>query len=105
PVGAARIIDFADETKPVVVSQMRLEVNDAGQRAGAQKDDPGAGDPAQGYAGHYRAVPQRTDPGIVACSFIISGLRVFDIHDPAQPKEIAYFNPPSRHVVTPRTKA
>jgi hypothetical protein len=44
-------------------------------------------------------VPQRTDPGIVACSFIISGLRVFDIHDPVHPKEIAYFNPPSKDVV------
>jgi hypothetical protein len=99
PVGAGRIIDIADETKPVVVSQLRLEVNDAANRAGPEKDDPGAGDPAQGYAGHYCAVPQRSDPGIVACSFIVSGLRVFDIHDPQHPKEIAYFNPPSRDVV------
>ncbi len=98
PVGAARIIDIADDTHPAVVSEMRLDVNDAANRAGPQKDDPGASDPAQGYAGHYCAVPQRTDPGIVACSFIISGLRVFDIHDPIHPKEIAYFNPPSRDV-------
>ncbi|HZI36737.1 MAG TPA: hypothetical protein VFF24_00420 [Acidimicrobiia bacterium] len=34
------------------------------------------------------------DPGIVACSFIASGLRVFDIRDPQHPREIAYFNPP-----------
>jgi hypothetical protein len=31
----------------------------------------------------------------VACSFILSGLRVFDIRDPLNPKEIAYFNQPS----------
>jgi hypothetical protein len=29
---------------------------------------------------------------VVACSFIVSGLRVFDITDPAVPEEIAYFN-------------
>ena len=105
PVGAARIIDIADETAPVAISEMRLEVNDADNRAGPEKDDPGAGDPAQGYAGHYCAVPQRTDPGIVACSFIMSGLRVFDIHDPYHPSEIAYFNPPSRDVLDAPTAA
>jgi hypothetical protein len=57
-------------------------------------NDPGANSPLQGYAGHYCAVPQRADPGIVACSFILSGLRVIDIRDPFHPKEIAYFNAP-----------
>jgi hypothetical protein len=50
--------------------------------------------PVAGYAGHYCAVPQRDEPGIVACSFILSGLRVFDIRDPHHPKELAYFNAP-----------
>jgi len=50
----------------------------------------------QGYASHYCSVPKQVDPGIVACSFIASGLRVFDIRDPTAPKEIAYFvAPPS----------
>ena len=39
--------------------------------------------------------PQREEPGIVACSFIASGLRVFDIRDPERPKEIAYFTTPA----------
>ena len=105
PVGAARMIDIANDTAPVAISEMRLDVNDPEARAGPEKDDPGAASPVQGYAGHYCAVPQRTDPGIVACSFIVSGLRVFDIHDPHQPKEIAYYNPPSRDVVTTAGKA
>jgi hypothetical protein len=105
PVGAGRIIDIADDTAPVAISELRLAVNNADNRAGSEKDDPGAGDPAQGYAGHYCAVPQRTDPGIVACSFIISGLRVFDIHDPFHPSEIAYFNPPTKDVLNTATKA
>lgn len=90
-VGAARILDMADETKPKVISNMRLEVHQAEARKGEQAKDPGADFGLQGYAGHYCSVPSRVDPGIVACTFILSGLRVFDIRDPHNPKEIAYF--------------
>jgi hypothetical protein len=93
-VGAARIIDISDEKAPKVISNMRLAVNQTPARATDQRNDPGAQSPVQGYAGHYCSVPQRTDPAIVACSFIVSGLRVFDIKDPVHPKEIAYFNAP-----------
>ncbi|MCU1592315.1 MAG: hypothetical protein JWP11_3571, partial [Frankiales bacterium] len=40
------------------------------------------------------SLPSRIDPNIIACSFIMSGLRVFNISDPARPREIAYFNKP-----------
>ncbi|MCU1594370.1 MAG: hypothetical protein JWO12_1762 [Frankiales bacterium] len=93
-VGAARIIDIGNEKAPKVISNMRLAVNQPAARLSDQKNDPGAQSPVQGYAGHYCAVPQRTDPTIVACSFIVSGLRVFSIKDPFHPKEIAYFNGP-----------
>jgi hypothetical protein len=93
-VGAARIIDVADRTEPKVVSDIRLEVHSPEARGGEQVNDPAANS-ALGYAGHYCAVPKADDPGIVACSFILSGLRVFDIRDPLAPKEIAYFNPPT----------
>jgi hypothetical protein len=96
-VGAGRIIDIGDEAHPRVVSNLRLEVHQK-ENFEAQKDDNGAQNPVQGYAGHYCNVPTRVDPTIVACSMILSGLRVFDIRDPAQPREIAYFNAP----VTPR---
>lgn len=92
-VGAGRIIDIGDETKPEVVSNIRLEVNMAENRP-SQVDDPGATTPLHGYAGHYCAVPSRQDPGLVACTFILSGLRLFDIRDPRSPREIAYFNAP-----------
>jgi hypothetical protein len=92
-VGAARIIDIADETKPRVVSNLRLAVHQP-ENFDGQAGDPGAGIPLQGYAGHYCNVPQRVDPGIVACSMILSGLRVFDIRDPQNPREIAYYNAP-----------
>jgi hypothetical protein len=96
--GAARIIDIADEKNPRVISNIRLEVNMTKTREQIS-GDPGAGDSfidgLQGYAGHYCEVPQRKDPGVVACTFILSGLRLFDIRDPFHPKEIAYFNGPA----------
>jgi hypothetical protein len=96
-VGAGRIIDIGDEGHPRVVSNLRLEVHQK-ENFAAQADDNGAQNPVQGYAGHYCNVPTRVDPPIVACSMILSGLRVFDIRDPEHPREIAYFNAP----VTPR---
>ena len=95
-VGAARLIDISDEQYPRVVSNLRLEVN---QPPGhhAASGDPGAISPVQGYAAHYCNVPRENDPGIVACSFISSGLRVFNIQNPLHPREIAYFiAPPNR---------
>lgn len=88
-IGAARIIDISDEKKPFVVSNMRLAVNEGGET-----EDPGDNIPYQGYQGHYCTLPSRVDPYIVACSFIMSGLRVFDIRDVRNPREIAYFNQP-----------
>ena len=94
-VGAARIIDLSDEKNPRVVSDLRLDVHQPENRA-AIANDPGATGNAntQGFAGHYCGVPQRNDPGVVACSFIASGLRLFDVRDPLKPKEIAYYVAP-----------
>jgi len=92
-VGAARIIDISDEQAPRVISNLRLAVHQPENRA-QLAGDPGASSPVQGYAGHYCSVPTQVDPGIVACSFIASGLRVFDIRDPYAPKELAYFVAP-----------
>jgi hypothetical protein len=103
-VGAARLIDISDETHPVVVSDLRLAVHEPANRA-AIADDPGAQNPTQGYAAHYCNVPTRVDPTIVACSMIISGLRVFDIRDPRKPKEVAYFNAPVYPRSTPYFEA
>lgn len=94
-IGAARIIDIQNPRKPFVVSNMRLAVNQP-QVQDQVTGDPGIGqtNPYQGYQGHYCSLPSRVDPAIVACSFINSGLRVFDISDVHKPREIAYFNKP-----------
>jgi hypothetical protein len=95
-VGAARIVDVGDEAHPRVVSNIRLEVDQPAEHHEAS-GDPGATSPVQGYAAHYCNVPREVDPGIVACSFISSGLRLFDIRDPLHPREIGYYIAPFKH--------
>ncbi|MFN2617631.1 MAG: LVIVD repeat-containing protein [Thermoleophilaceae bacterium] len=97
-VGAARIIDIENEKHPRVVSNLRLAVHQPQNRARLANDpgNSGALSSLQGYAGHYCTVPRRNEPGIVGCSFILSGLRIFDIRDPYHPRELAYFAAPLR---------
>ena len=92
-VGGVHIIDITNERSPKLVSRIRLAVHTAAARA-TQGGDPGASQIGQGYAAHYCNVPRLHDPGILACSMIASGLRVFDIRDPLHPREVAYANQP-----------
>ncbi|HUR41419.1 MAG TPA: hypothetical protein VM240_09665 [Verrucomicrobiae bacterium] len=89
--GMARIIDVSDETHPVVVSKLKNEINML-DHADQREADGGAS--GFTYQGHYCGVPQRIEPGVVACSYFWQGIRVFDIRDPHHPKEIAYIIPP-----------
>jgi hypothetical protein len=103
-VGAARIIDIADETRPRVIANLRLAIDQPAAHAAAAAD-PGAFSPVQGYAAHYCNIPSRVDPKVVACSFIASGLRVFDISKLTAPKEIGYFVAPTVSKVENATQA
>jgi hypothetical protein len=78
-----------------VISNLRLQVDQPADHAAAAGDPGGSGSP-QGYAAHYCNIPTRVDPTLVACSFIASGLRVFDISDVNHPKEAAYFVAPTK---------
>jgi hypothetical protein len=98
-VGAGRVIDIQDEKHPRVVSALRLQVNQPTARATDQQNDPGAQFGVQGYAAHYFGTPREVDPKLVACSFIASGLRVFNIEDPIHPREVAYFNKPAPNLL------
>jgi hypothetical protein len=94
-VGAARIVDISDERAPRVIANLRLQVNQPADHQAAS-GDPGANSPVQGYAAHYCNLDSRVDPTVAACSFIASGLRVFDITDLLHPKEIAYYVAPTQ---------
>lgn len=101
PVGAARIINIDDDKHPRVVSNIRLAVNQPKSRKGPAQNDPGAQSQLQGYTGHYCSVPRRVNPKIVACSFIASGVRLFDVRNPREPKEVGYYNKPLAPDVRP----
>ena len=94
-VGAARIIDVADPAHPNIIANLRLQVDQPAEHAAAA-NDPGALSFVQGYAAHYCGIPREVDPEIVACSFINSGLRIFNISDPVHPREVAYFVSPPK---------
>ena len=82
PVGAARIIDVdrpasSRRSSPTCGSRCTSRARGRATR----RTTPGPPIPVQGYAGHYCSVPYVKNPKVVACSMILSGLRVFDISD------------------------
>ncbi|MDP9101528.1 MAG: hypothetical protein M3N21_05215 [Actinomycetota bacterium] len=77
PVGAARIINIDNLRRTYVVSHLRLAVHNLRDSS---------------KTAHYCSLPSRVDPYIIACGFLSSGLRVFDVRDVAHPREVAYTN-------------
>jgi hypothetical protein len=94
PAGATRIIDISDVPRPRIVSKLKLEIQMPEQAERNWADTEGNG--GIGYQTHYCDVDQDVDPTALACSHFESGIRVFDIRNPYQPREIAYFNPPAQ---------
>jgi hypothetical protein len=97
PWNMARIFDLRDEKHPVLVSELRHEINLPSNCASVIPDLAGLS--GFTYGSHYCSVDNKQDATTLVCGYFESGIRVFDIRDPAYPKEIAYFNPPS--VTTP----
>lgn len=88
------IIDIADPTQPKIVKQIQLQIQ-LKENAKLRTADT-VGDGAFGYESHYCTVDRAADPTALACGYFQSGIRVFNIVDPMQPHEIAYFNPPAQ---------
>jgi hypothetical protein len=101
-VGAARIINIDNPAHPFVVSNLRLAVNMPAQHHQADGDPTQVPGRTFSYAAHYCAIPREVDPEIAACSFINSGLRIFNIQDPLHPREVAYYiSPPKAEGAAP----
>jgi hypothetical protein len=98
PYPMARIYDIADETHPKLISKLMLETHELANCARVLPDIVGVG--GFTYGSHYCSVDNRANATVLACAYFNSGIRVFDIRDPARPKEIAYFNPPGA-VISP----
>jgi hypothetical protein len=105
PFGFPQIVDVADFEHPVIVSKLRLQVNNPDPtscealRIGTPPDVPGTAPgtnlPAISGTTNYSeeaCVPDNPeDTKMIACSFQNAQLRVFDVSDPIHPKEIAYW--------------
>ncbi|MCA1710245.1 MAG: hypothetical protein LC789_00845 [Actinobacteria bacterium] len=94
PYGFVHLVDVADEKRPKVVSTIRMEVNDPANCAttGAEQNALFS----LLYSAHYCTPDDPKNTTAIACAWISSGVRVFDVRDPLHPKEIAYYNPPAR---------
>jgi hypothetical protein len=91
PFPMARIIDINDEKNPKIVSRLMLETHDPAHCPSVLPDLVGLA--IFTYGSHYCSVDNKDKATTLACGYFNSGIRVFDIRDPAQPKEIAYYNP------------
>lgn len=96
-----QIFDLSDDAKPKLVSSLMLEVDDPANcsKTAADGGDPtptaGTGIPGEVYDTHFCRPDRLHDPTILACARFLSGLEVYDIRDPYNPKELAYFRPGS----------
>jgi hypothetical protein len=91
--GSVRIVDISDPAAPRIVRRIRLQINLPENQARRQADV--GGDGLWGYEAHYCTVDRPRSPTALACGFVQSGIRVFDLRDVRSPEEIAYFNPPA----------
>jgi hypothetical protein len=95
PWGAVRLIDISDIYHPAITARLLLQVEDPANCALTQNDNP-PGYVGFGYDAHDCGVDNPQDAKLIACSFHQGGIRVFDIHNPYSPKEIAYYKGAAR---------
>jgi hypothetical protein len=91
PGGAARIVDVTNPRKPVQVAELPIQVNELENCWTFREDTTGG---VLLYTSHYVSVDDPRNASLVFITWYSSGLRVFDVRDPAHPKEVAYLNPP-----------
>lgn len=89
--GIPRIYDISDETKPTLVSKLILEIGQLENCIQANADTSTAA--IFSYDSHYCSVDNPEEATLLACNYFNSGLRLFDVRNPAAVKEIAYYNP------------
>lgn len=92
--GGVKFIDISDERHPVVTDRLRLAIQMPENVDKRRADTTGNG--LFGYENHYCSVDRRNEPTKLACGEFQSGVRVFDIRDISNPKELAYYNPPAQ---------
>jgi hypothetical protein len=90
PGGNGRIVDVTDPRKPVQVAELPLQINQLQNCALFRADTTSD---LLLYMSHYISVDDPGNASLVFITWYSSGLRVFDIRDPAHPREVGYLNP------------
>jgi len=91
--GYPNIIDITDEANPRIVAKLMLEVNDPNHCKPLVYDPPDVGGATPAYNEERCVTDRPNNSTMLACAFQYAGLRVFDIRDLSNPKEIAYYKP------------
>jgi hypothetical protein len=86
PWSHSRIIDITDEAHPVLASNIVLDVNKLANCATTELD-------VANYSAHYVGIDNPNEATTLFTTNYSAGLRVLDIHDPRNPREIAYWHP------------
>jgi hypothetical protein len=92
PWGYVSLIDIEDPQSPKRVAAVRLEVSEP-KNCLAVAHDPVYS--SQGYAAANCDVDNHQDARMMVCAYGEAGVRVFDIRNIHQPREIAYYKPPA----------
>lgn len=92
--GGVKLIDVSDEANLKIVERVKLEINLPQNLAANYRSAQGGSIFA--YDSHYCAADRPVNPTALACGWVSSGVRVFDVKDPNNIREIAYYNPPAR---------
>ncbi|HSV81349.1 MAG TPA: hypothetical protein VLK85_19305 [Ramlibacter sp.] len=99
PFAMAQFFYMGDETNPKLVNKIRMEVNDPKNCAQIEPDLAAPGPLGFMYDVHHCSVDNRDNATTLACGYFQSGIRVYDIRDPMNIKEIAYYVPPAKGAV------
>lgn len=92
--GGAKLFDASDSANLTQRNAIKLAINLPENQSRAIGSASGNGPFA--YESHYCSVDRPVDPQRMACGWVQSGIRVFDISNPDRFREIGYFNPPAQ---------
>jgi len=94
PNGMERLIAISNLKKPKLVALLMIGVDDP-KNCKLTENDITATMGGYGYSVHDCSFDNPRDAKLLACSGHQAGIRVFDIHNPERPREIAYFVGPA----------
>ena len=89
--GGAKLFDARRSSNLTLRNAIKLAINLPRNQTRAVASAGGNGPFA--YESHYCSVDRPIDPRRMACGWIQSGIRLFDISDPDRFREIGYYNP------------